>query len=491
MSVGPSFQLRDQHAVDVEGRHYRMVIDSASVVEVGHVPRRILEAADGNGSFTASEIARSLREEIPAHVVNEALDECVLMDLLEPVGNGNGNGNGNGHVAVQPELIAPAEPPPGLGQMGSLTLHVAHTCNMKCGYCYADFGLYGGPASVMTADRAREYLDRLFASCGDTPEVSVQFFGGEPLLNYSVVQQATEYAIEKARAHEKRIRFGLTTNGLLLDEAKADWLGSRGFTLTVSIDGPKETNDRIRPTSCGGPTYDRIVAVVPLLRKFPKAGARVTVTHQNLDVERIVTHLAEAGFPEIGVSNVTSSDPEYALTEDDYATLLVEFRNLAKRFVDDALQGRLFPFSNIRNVMTQIHDGTARTHPCGAGIRLFAGTPEGGLYLCHRFAGNDDFKMGDVETGIDTMIQSDLLQSLDVRKKPECETCWLRTLCAGGCHHVSHEQAGDACGVDPALCPWLREWFHVGLETYVRLGQEAPEFLSRILGESDDCFQAP
>jgi len=478
----PSFRVRDQYGVDVNGRHYRMIVDSAAVVEVGSVPRRILELANGTGSFTAAQVLDAFRDEIPRHVLTEALEECVLMDLLEPVGTERSPST--------PRPVAPAEPPAALGRMSSLTLHVAHTCNMKCGYCYADFGLYGGPAGVMTAGRAREFIDRLFSTCGNAPEVSVQFFGGEPLLNYPVVRDATEYAVERARASDKKIRFGMTTNGLLLDEEKAEYLGSRGFTLTVSIDGPKDTNDRIRPTSRGGPTYDRIVAVVPLLRKFPRAGARVTVTRKDLDVYRIVTHLADVGFPEIGVSNVTTSDPEWALGEEDYATLLVGFRRLAERFVDDAMRGVVFPFSNIRNVMAQIHEGAARTHPCGAGIRLFAGTPDGGLYLCHRFAGNEEFRLGDVGRGIDTMIQSDFLKSLDVREKLECETCWLRTLCAGGCHHVSHEHVGDACGVDPALCPWLREWFRIGLESYVKLGQDAPEFLSRILGESSDCFQA-
>lgn len=513
----PSFRVRDQHALDVNGRHYRMVVDSAMVVETGHVPRRILDvlqahAANGNGNgnghhaggnghgdpaqvkvpglraerpaVSATDVAEALRGEVPEHVVREALLECVAMDLIEPVDE-------NG-VSLQPSGIPaelPEEPPPGLGMMGSLTLHVAHACNMKCGYCYADFGLYGGPSGMMSQERAQEYIDGLFASCGDNPDLSIQFFGGEPLLNYPVIQWATEYAIAKGKEHGKRMKFGMTTNALLLDREKAEFLSRRGFTLTVSIDGPKDTNDRIRPTNSGAGTYDRIVSKVPLLRMFPRSAARVTVTRKDLDVERIVTHLVDAGFSEVGVSNVTTANPEWALQEEDYAVLLAGFRRLTERFVDDAMQGRLFPFSNIRNLLTQIHEGTARTHPCGAGIRLFAGTPEGGLYLCHRFAGQEDFRLGDAETGIDTKKQESMLRALDVRKKLECETCWLRTLCAGGCHHVSHEQAGDACGVDPVMCPWLREWFHTGFETYVRLSQDAPEFLSRILGERSDCFQ--
>ncbi len=500
---GPAFRVRDHHAVEVNGRHYRMVIDSAAIVEAGDAPRKILDTVNGHGPFTADPVVGALEGQLPPHAVNAALVECVAMDLIEPVdaANGNGNGNGNGHGASGPDgalipTIAtsppemPAGPPTGLGRMGSLTLHVAHTCNMKCGYCYADAGLYGGDPGLMTKETAREYVDRLFATSGDVPALSIQFFGGEPLLNYPVIQDATEYALGLARENKKPIRFGMTTNGLLLDEEKAGYLASRGFTITVSIDGPKETNDALRSTSAGAPTYDRIVATLPLLRKFPKAAARVTVTRQDLDVDRIVTHLVEAGFPEVGVTNVTTDDPEYALREEDYDTLLDGFRKLTDHFVEEARAGRVFPFSNIRNVLAQVHEGASRTHPCGAGIRLFAGTPDGGLYLCHRFAGTEEFRMGTVADGIDTESQAALLRDLDVREKPECSNCWLRTLCAGGCHHVSHENAGDACGVDASLCPWLREWFHIGLETYIKLAQETPEFLSKLLGETEDCFQA-
>jgi uncharacterized protein len=366
----------------------------------------------------------------------------------------------------------------------SLVLHVSHDCNMRCGYCYADFGRYGGDAGYMAPEQAVAHVAKFFEQLGPGRAVHITFFGGEPLMNMPVVYAAHAYAKARALEEGRGVSFGLTTNGTLLTRELVAFFEAERFALTVSIDGPPDVNDRLRPIQDGSKSYDVIVQRVKESGLRP--AARVTLTRKCLDVPRIVRHLIDAGFREVGVSPVASGHARFDLDDADLQVLLQGLTELADDFVAWAKEGKVFPFSNIRAMVEQVAAGDPRSMPCGAVTRLVAADNKGDLYACHRLVGRETFKVGTLEGGLDEGRRFDLLKRIQPRDRVPCQTCWARTLCGGGCHHIAWLQSGQGDApwtLSPGFCDFLRGWYRLGLHTYARLLEEAPEVLGRLAGQ--------
>jgi uncharacterized protein len=219
--------------------------------------------------------------------------------------------------------------------------------------------------------------------------------------------------------------------------------------------------------------------------------ARVTLTRRSTDVVRIVRTLVDVGFIEVGVALVASGQSAFDLGPAELDRALEGYEVLANDFVEAAKRGRLFPFSNVKSLLTQIHAGETRGMPCGAGIELVAGDMQGNLYACHRFVGDEKAKLGTLEGGVDPVTRFQFLQEHHMRKRPECGKCWARYLCGGGCHHIAHVQTpqGQTVQLTTTFCDFLRGFYRLGLRTYARVSEEAPELLSRLVGERDACSQ--
>jgi len=319
----------------------------------------------------------------------------------------------------------------------ALCLHIAHDCNLACRYCFAEEGEYHGRRELMSFEVGRQALDFLIANSGNRRNLEVDFFGGEPLMNWQVVKDLVAYGREQEKIHDKNFRFTLTTNGILLNDEIMEFANREMANVVLSIDGRKEVNDHMRPFRGGQGSYDRIV---PKFRKFAESRhqdkyyVRGTFTHYNLDFSEDVLHLADLGFKQISVEPVVAEDSEaYALRKEDLPKLFSEYDKLAAEMVRRRKEGRDFNFFHF---MIDLEGGpcvTKRLSGCGSGTEYLAVTPWGDLYPCHQFVGNEEFLMGNVRDGVIRTDLRDEFKSCNVYAKEKCRSCFARFYCSGGC----------------------------------------------------------
>jgi uncharacterized protein len=376
-------------------------------------------------------------------------------------------------LSAQPYVSdAPLENPP----MRSLSLAVAQKCNLGCSYCYAQGGSFGGPAKNMSWEVARGAVLRLLDEAAPGERVNVAFLGGEPLINRALIRQTTEFAVEAAGARGIGVGFAITTNGTLVQPGDGEFFEKHGFAVTVSIDGIGSTHDRLRAFRSGEGSYERIVArIKPLLdmQSAMQVSARVTVTPLNLRLQDTLDGLIGLGFHSVGFApmlNAPSGTLE--LGEGDLDTMLGEMIACGRRFEDETIAGRRYPFSNMSEALRQIHRGAHRPYPCGAGAGYFGVSADGGLFACHRFVGDPVGKLGDVEHGIDRPRRNIWLAERHVHRQEPCKSCWARYLCGGGCHHEVIHRGRSACD-------FIRGWLHYCLSAYVNVMEERPDFFVR------------
>ncbi|MCD7864828.1 MAG: thioether cross-link-forming SCIFF peptide maturase [Clostridiales bacterium] len=319
----------------------------------------------------------------------------------------------------------------------ALCLHIAHDCNLACRYCFAEEGEYHGRRELMSFEVGRQALDFLIANSGNRRNLEVDFFGGEPLMNWQVVKDLVAYGREQEKIHDKNFRFTLTTNGILLNDEIMEFANREMANVVLSIDGRKEVNDHMRPFRGGQGSYDRIV---PKFRKFAESRhqdkyyVRGTFTHYNLDFSEDVLHLADLGFKQISVEPVVAEDSEaYALRKEDLPKLFSEYDKLAAEMVRRRKEGRDFNFFHF---MIDLEGGPCvakRLSGCGSGTEYLAVTPWGDLYPCHQFVGNEEFLMGNVRDGVIRTDLRDEFKSCNVYAKEKCRSCFARFYCSGGC----------------------------------------------------------
>jgi uncharacterized protein len=318
-------------------------------------------------------------------------------------------------------------------------------------------------------------VDLLVGTAEPGAKLNLAFLGGEPLVNRKVLRAATEHALELARVRSAKINFSITTNGTLLNEDDGRFFEQHGFAVTVSIDGPQEVHDAQRPFKGGAGSYDAIMKRVgPLLKMQHRmqVSARVTVTPRNLSLRRTLDGLVAAGFHSVGFSPMLSSPAAAGeMQSGDLELMLGEMIDCGREYERASRSGRRYPFANMTNAMREIHRGTHRPYPCGAGAGNLGVTPEGELSACHRFVGDEEGAMGSLDDGVDISRQADWLATRHVHRQEPCRSCWARYLCGGGCHH-------EVIGRGRPACDYIRGWLHYCLEAYLRLSA-VPEIAAR------------
>jgi uncharacterized protein len=340
----------------------------------------------------------------------------------------------------------------------ALCLHIAHDCNLACRYCFAEEGEYKGHRELMSYEVGKQALDFLIANSGNRKNLEVDFFGGEPLMNFQVVKDLVKYGREQETLHNKKFRFTLTTNGILLDEDVMEFANREMSNVVLSIDGRKEVNDKMRPARNGKGSYDIILPKFIKLaesRNQTNYYVRGTFTHNNLDFFEDVKHLADLGFKQISVEPVVALPEEsYAITEEDLPKLYEEYDKLAKYMLECKEKGKDFNFFHFMIDLTGGPCVAKRLSGCGSGTEYLAVTPWGDLYPCHQFVGTEEFLMGNVYEGIKKPELREEFKHCNVYSKEKCKSCFAKFFCSGGCVANSfkfHGNINDAYDIGCAL----------------------------------------
>ena len=328
----------------------------------------------------------------------------------------------------------------------AMCLHVAHDCNMACRYCFGDKGAYEGNRELLSFETGRKAIDFLIAHSGSRKNLEIDFFGGEPLMNFDVVKELVAYGRKIEKAFNKNIRFTITTNGILLDEEKSEFINANMENVILSIDGRPQVNDKMRKTLNGKGSYDIITK--NYLRFIEKRKGtyyvRGTFTRENLDFSEDVKHLADMGFRGISVEPVvTDTSFSYALQEEDTDRICAEYDKLADLYLNYLKQGKKFEFFHFNVDLEQGPCVIKRVSGCGAGTEYIAVTPDGDIYPCHQFVGNKDFLLGNVS---DKSFSNRLYQNFNlahIYNKEKCKECWVKFYCSGGCHANAYHMNGD------------------------------------------------
>ena len=343
----------------------------------------------------------------------------------------------------------------------ALCLHVAHTCNLNCSYCFAAQGKYQGERALMSFEVGKRALDFLIENSGNRKNLEVDFFGGEPLMNFDVVKKLVEYARSIEKEHNKNFRFTLTTNGVLIDDDVIDFCNREMNNVVLSLDGRKEVHDRLRKDYKGNGSYDLIV---PKFQKFvEKRGdksyyIRGTYTHKNTDFTNDIFHMADLGFKELSMEPVVCAPgEEYALTEDDLPVLFEQYEILAKEMLKRDSENRGFTFYHY---MIDLSNGPCiykRISGCGSGTEYLAVTPWGELFPCHQFVGDEKYSMGNIYDGVTNTKMRDRFKKCNVYSRPECADCWAKLYCSGGCAANAYHATGDILGVYDYGCKLFKK----------------------------------
>lgn len=343
----------------------------------------------------------------------------------------------------------------------ALCLHVAHTCNLNCQYCFARQGNYNGERAVMSFEVGKQALDYLIANSGNRTNLEVDFFGGEPLMNWDVVKQLVTYARSQEKIRNKKFRFTLTTNGMLIDDDVIEFSNKEMHNVVLSLDGRKEVHDHLRKNLAGDGSYD---IIVPKFKKFiEKRGGkdyymRGTFTHNNVDFTNDIFHMKDLGFTELSMEPVVCkpTDP-YALTIEDLPKLFEQYELLATEMIRKKRAGDGFTFYHY---MIDLEHGPCiykRISGCGSGTEYMAVTPWGELFPCHQFVDNPKYSMGNVWDGVTNTTLRDEFKLCNVYARSECNDCWAKLYCSGGCAANAYNSTGSITGIYEYGCELFRK----------------------------------
>ena len=386
---------------------------------------------------TKEEIIESLKENYTVEQINEAYDEIKTLEeegLLYTEDT----------YQFHPSFVARKK------VVKALCLHVAHDCNLKCKYCFAAQGDFGGEKQMMSFEVGKAAIDYLIANSGNRRNLEIDFFGGEPLMNFDVVKQLVEYGRSVEKENNKNIRFTITTNGILLDDEKIEYINENMHNVVLSLDGRKEVNDNMRPTLNDKGSHDIILPKFKkLIETRPKDKyyyIRGTFTRENLDFSNDVMHFANEGFALTSVEPVVGDESNpYALRKEDMPKVFEEYENLAIKYADMLKDGKDFKFFHFMIDLNQGPCVIKRITGCGAGNEYLAITPEGDIYPCHQFVGNEDYKLSNIMNE-EIVFPHDLTESFKnahVYSKEDCKKCWNKFYCSGGCHANATNFNGD------------------------------------------------
>lgn len=343
----------------------------------------------------------------------------------------------------------------------ALCLHVSHTCNLNCSYCFASQGKYHGDQAIMSLEVGKRALDFLIENSGSRRNLEVDFFGGEPLMNWDVVKELVSYAREQEKVHDKNFRFTLTTNGVLIDDDVIEFANREMSNVVLSLDGRKEIHDLTRVDFAGNGSYDK---VVPKFKEIVEARGgrnyymRGTFTHANPDFTNDVFHMADLGFRELSMEPVVCSpDDPSALTPDDIEIVKKQYEILAKEMIKRRKEGNPFTFYHYMIDLTNGPCIYKRISGCGSGTEYMAVTPWGDLYPCHQFVGEEKYKLGDVWNGVTNDDIREEFRSCNAYSRPDCKDCWAKLYCSGGCAANAYHASGSIKGIYEPGCELFRK----------------------------------
>ena len=434
---------------------YNIVLDvcSGSVHAVDEVAYDIISMFAENDRQTVLEAMQakySDREDITPADIEECYEQVVELKeagkLFAP----------DNYAPMAGELKARTS-----GVIKALCLHIAHTCNLNCSYCFASQGKYHGERAVMSFEVGKQAIDFLVANSGTRKNLEVDFFGGEPLMNFQVVKDIVAYARSIEKQHDKNFRFTLTTNGMLIDQDVIDFANKECHNVVLSLDGRKEIHDRFRVDYAGQGSWERIV---PKFQQMVQARdgkgyyMRGTFTHANPDFLNDIRTMLDLGFSELSMEPVVCApDDPSRLTEADMEIVMQQYEELAKLMVERDREGRPFTFYHY---MIDLAGGPCiykRISGCGVGTEYMAVTPWGDLYPCHQFVGEEKFKLGDIFNCVSNREIVEEFAACNVYSKPDCRDCWARLYCSGGCCANAYHATGSVTGVYEDGCKLFRK----------------------------------
>lgn len=452
---------------------YNIVLDvfSGSVHAVDDVA---FDAISMYETHTPEEIKKALSEKYKGEgVTSEDLDE-VLSDIAEL--------KTDGKLFTEDQYADKAfDFKNRHTEIKALCLHVAHTCNLNCTYCFAAQGKYHGERALMSFETGKRALDFLVENSGKRRNLEVDFFGGEPLMNFEVVKQLVAYARSIEDKCGKHFRFTLTTNGVLLDDEVTEFANRECHNVVLSLDGRKEVHDRLRKTINGKGSYDTIV---PKFQKFVKARGdkgyyvRGTFTHNNTDFTNDIFHMADLGFTELSMEPVVCAPgEEYALTEEDLPVLFEQYEILAKEMLRREREGRPFTFYHYMLDLTGGPCIYKRISGCGSGTEYLAVTPWGELYPCHQFVGDPKYSMGNIWDGVTNKALQDEFKLCNAYARPDCKDCWAKLYCSGGCAANAYHATGSITGTYHYGCELFKKRIEcaIMLKVAEALGDAEPQ----------------
>lgn len=415
------FYLNDNYIV--------LDVNSGGVHVVDKLVYDILDLYENN---SLAKIAEALKNEYKEEEVAEAYNEITILVDEEVLFSEEDDINFN----YNSENIVKA-----------MCLHVAHDCNLKCNYCFASQGDFKGDRSLMSLEVGKGALEYLVENSGNRRNLEVDFFGGEPLMNFELVKDLVAYGRELEKHNDKNFRFTITTNGILLDDDKIDFINENMDNVVLSLDGRKEINDNMRQTISGEGSYD---IILPKLKKMvEKRGdkdyyIRGTFTNKNIDFSKDALDFYKQGFKKISIEPVvTDPNMDYALREEHKDAILDEYEKFSKDYIDIKKKDEDFYFFHFMIDLSQGPCIVKRSVGCGAGSEYLAVTPEGDLYPCHQFVGEKEFLLGNVKDGVSNTDLRDEFKNSNVYTKEECRRCWARFYCSGGCHANAYYSHGN------------------------------------------------
>ena len=428
---------------------YNIVLDvnSGSVHVVDEIVYDMVGLLDEGKS--EEEILTALKDRYQEEDIKTALEECAVLKKEQMLFTEDVYEKAIDSFKDRPTVVK------------ALCLHIAHDCNLACRYCFAEEGEYHGRRAMMSYEVGKQALDFLIANSGSRKNLEVDFFGGEPLMNWNVVKDLVAYGRFQEKIHNKHFRFTLTTNGVLLNDEIMEFANKEMDNVVLSIDGRREVHDFMRPFRKGAGSYD---LVVPKFQKFAdsrgqkKYYARGTFTRHNLDFSKDVLHLADLGFEQISVEPVVADEKEeYALQWEDVPKICEEYDKLAKEIIKREKEGRGFNFFHFMIDLTGGPCVYKRLSGCGSGTEYLAVTPWGDLYPCHQFVGEEKFLMGNVWDGVQKTEIRDTFKECNVYAKEKCRECFARFYCSGGCAANSYNFHGSINDVYDLGCELQRK----------------------------------
>jgi uncharacterized protein len=464
------YSLGEFHRFEGAGQEFLYLVPSGGIVALDGMTSEILQHLEQAPLSSEDLIGRLSSDGYSSSEVAECIHELYEVKAIR-----------NGQ-----KEYAKSEPLPESFPLQTIVLNVTNQCNLSCQYCY-EFGedkvaTPEGKPKFMAWETAKSSVDYLFAESQGRKSVHITFFGGETLMNFPLLKQVVTYARSQAQELKVNIDFSLTTNATLLSPTIIEYLAENAIGVTVSMDGPKEMQDKFRVFSNGRGSYDIIKPKVQNLlatHKTRPIAARVTMTSGAMDVKKIYQHLKhELGFYEVGFAPVTTApDRLYSINEPGMDSVLEQFSELADEYLEFALRGEHHGFSNVSDTLSELHQGVNKSLPCGAGLGMVGVGPSGDIAPCHRFVDSDQHVLGNVTTGIDKEKQNAFLSRGNIDTKYDCHECWARPLCAGGCHHEAFVRYGDTGHANLHYCDWIRGWTDKCLQVYGAIAAQNPSFL--------------